>query len=328
MSTALILAPAGLSLTESERRFFHDADPWGFIVFARNIDNPAQVLALTDDLRATVGRNAVVLVDQEGGRVQRLRAPHWREWMPPLDEAAIGNPRSFYLRYALIADELRQVGIDVNCAPCCDVAIDTTHPFLRNRCLGTMPDAVVENARAAIAGHLAGGCLPVVKHAPGHGRALQDSHMALPRVDTSLDDLLLSDFKAFSGVADASMVMSAHVIYSCIDGEKPGTMSAAVIDAMRAKIGLQGLLISDDLSMNALSGTLADRTVKCLTAGCDIALHCSGKMDEMIEVAGVARVLGNAALDRANRALAQRPKASTIDSSMLLAEYRALTGGA
>jgi beta-N-acetylhexosaminidase len=328
MTLAAIFGPEGTELTASERTFFRETDPWGFILFARNVADPDQLRRLTGDLREAVGRDAPVLVDQEGGRVQRLRAPHWREWVPPLDEAARAGPRAFYLRYALIAQELRAVGIDVDCAPCCDIASDLTHPFLRNRCFGTSVDQIIANARAAMEGLLAGGCLPVVKHAPGHGRAVQDSHLELPVADASLDDLMASDFSIFHALADAPLVMTAHIVFPTVDAVNPATLSPQLDFILRAKIGLQGLVISDDMSMKALSGTLAEKTEACLSAGCDIALHCNGKMDEMTEVAKAARPLAGPAKRRADAALALRPPVSTLDPDALLAEYDALTNGA
>ena len=326
MSKAMILAPSGATLTDDERSFFRAADPWGFILFARNVESPDQIRRLTGGLRDSVGRDAPILIDQEGGRVQRMRAPSWREWMPPLDETAFANPRSFYLRYALIAHELRSVGIDVNCAPCCDIAFAETHPFLRNRCLGESADQVVPNARAAIEGHVLGGCLPVVKHVPGHGRASLDSHLELPRVTTPIDELLLSDFKVFSAVSDAILAMSAHVIYTALDPDLPATLSRSVVEFIRTKIGMQGLLISDDLSMGALSGSLGERVTLSLRAGCDVVLHCSGEMDEMTEVAGAVHAFSGQSLARANRALAHRPTVSDIDVTALLDEYHATIG--
>ena len=327
MTLTAIFGPSGTELSVSERAFFRASDPWGFILFARNIADPDQVRRLTAELRDAVGRDAPILIDQEGGRVQRLRAPHWREWMPPLEEAARG-PRAFFLRYAVIAQELRDVGIDVDCAPCCDIASDLTHPFLRNRCFGTSAEQIIPNVRAAMDGLMAGGCLPVVKHAPGHGRAIQDSHMELPVANASLDDLMDSDFKVFRAVADAPLVMTAHVVFPAIDAERPATLSPHLDFILRAKIGLQGLAMSDDLSMKALSGSLTEKTELCLAAGCDIALHCNGKMDEMIEVANAARPLAGAALRRAEAALARRPPLSKLDPDALLAEYEALTNGA
>jgi beta-N-acetylhexosaminidase len=327
MTLATIFAPDGPVLGPDERAFFRAADPWGFILFARNVVDPAQVSRLTADLREAVGRDAPILIDQEGGRVQRLGPPHWRKWMAPLSEAEFGHPRSFYLRYALIAAELRAVGIDVNCAPSCDIAGVNTHHFLRNRCLGSSADEVIPNVRAAIGGHLAGGCLPVVKHAPGHGRAVVDSHLGLPVADAPLNELLESDFRVFHSVRDAPMVMSAHIVVPALDPDHPATMSRIVMDFLRMKIGMEGLVISDDVSMGALSGDLPDRTRHALAAGCDIVLHCNGKAREMADIAAAAPELTGEAALRANRALDRRPKPSLLDPDVLLAEYRALTSG-
>ena len=327
MTLSTIFGLSGLSLTAEERSFFQDSDPWGFILFARNVERPAQLSRLTSDIRDAMGRNVPILIDQEGGRVERLGRPHWKHWMPPLTEAGHGHPRSFYLRYAVIAAELRAVGIDVNCAPCCDIASDATHPFLRNRCLGTSADEVIPNVRAAIEGHFAGGCLPVVKHAPGHGRSRTDSHIGLPVVEASIPDLLQSDFKVFRDVSDAIAVMSAHVVYPELDADHPATLSHPVISFLRDTLKMDGLIMTDDLSMGALGGTLAERTHAALAAGCDIALHCNGKMEEMAEVAATARPLSGASLKRADLALARRPTAPSIDPEAILAEYDDLISG-
>ena len=204
-SGAAIFGCAGPVLTPQERDFFRDYDPFGFIIFARNVETPDQLRRLTGDLRAAVGRDAPILVDQEGGRVQRLRAPHWREWMAPLDQVLASRPdamaRGIWLRYRLIAQELRAVGIDADCAPSADIACADTHPFLRNRCFGSDPATVIGAARAAAQGLLAGGVLPIMKHMPGHGRAVSDGHMELPTVTAPRAVLDATDFAAFAALA-------------------------------------------------------------------------------------------------------------------------------
>ena len=313
-------------LTPQEKVFFRRADPLGFILFARNIENPDQLRALTGELRDAVGRDAPILVDQEGGRVQRLRAPHWREWMTPIDHVAKAGPnaaRAMWLRARLIAHELRAVGIDVNCAPVADIADAQTHLFLANRCYGTTAETVAAMARATADGLMAGGVLPVMKHIPGHGGGGVDSHMQLPRVTRSLDALRCQDFAPFAALSDLPAAMSAHVVYSAID-DRPATTSGAVIRVIRDDIGFDGLLISDDLSMQALSGTIATRTRDTLAAGCDVALHCNGAMDEMRDVANAARGLDAAATRRVDAALRVRQDIDPIDIVASEVELRAL----
>lgn len=328
--SATVLGCAGPRLSVDEAAFFRDAAPWGFILFARNVETPDQLRRLTGELRATVGRDAPILVDQEGGRVQRLRAPHWREYLPPLDQvtrtAGPEMERGIHLRYRLIAEELRAVGIDVDCAPSADIALPETHPFLRNRCFGEDADTVIRAARAAAEGLMAGGVLPVMKHMPGHGRATLDSHHELPRATAPLDLLEASDFKVFRALSDLPMAMTAHIVFDALDPDRPATASPAAIGYIRDRIGFGGLLLSDDLSMQALSGTLGERAARAVAAGCDIALHCNGKREEMEPVVAAAGALAGAALTRADAALARRPAASAIDSVALAAELEALLG--
>ncbi|MHC0052666.1 beta-N-acetylhexosaminidase [Actibacterium sp. D379-3] len=298
---------AGTTLTDAERRFFTEADPLGFILFAHNIRTPDQLRRLTGDLRACLGRDAPILIDQEGGRVQRMGPPHWRQWLPPLDEVRAAGPRAgdvLRLRYQLIAAELRAVGIDVNCAPCADIARDVTHPVLRNRCLGEDAQTVAEMARAVAAGLLAGGVLPVIKHMPGHGAATVDSHLALPRVDLPRDALEQADFAPFRALADLPLAMTAHVVYAAIDAEDPATTSPAMIDLLRGGIGFDGFLMSDDISMQALAGDMATRCAATLRAGCDAVLHCNGDLAEMQMVAATCGTLSDRAQARAAAALA------------------------
>jgi beta-N-acetylhexosaminidase len=309
---AAIFGCAGPQLLPDERAFFREADPFGFILFARNVETPDQLRRLTADLRAAVGRDAPILVDQEGGRVQRLRAPHWREWEPPLDSieaarSAEAAERLMRVRAAVIAAELRDVGIDANCAPLGDVARPSTHPFLRNRCYGSDPATVARIARAVADGLVAGGVLPVMKHLPGHGLSHVDTHHDLPTVDETLDDLDRIDFAPFRALADLPMAMTAHLVFAAIDPDLPATQSPKMIGIIRERIGFQGLLMSDDLNMQALQGSLADRTRRTVAAGVDIALHCKGDLAEMQEVAAAAGEMTHAASVRARAALAQRP---------------------
>lgn len=314
---------AGTELSAAERDFFRAADPWGFILFGRNVESPDQLRRLTGDLRDAVGRDAVVTVDQEGGRVQRLRAPHWTDWPAPLDQAGAG-PRAMWLRYHLIGRELRAVGIDSNCAPTLDVAQADTHPFLRNRCLGTDPGTVAALGRAAADGMLAAGVLPVMKHMPGHGRAIADSHHDLPTVAATPDDLDAMDFAPFRALNDLPMGMTAHIRFTRLD-DAPATASRRMIGLIRDRIGFDGLLMTDDITMNALSGTEAERVAASIAAGCDLVLHCNGTVASMEPVVAAAGPLTPDARRRAETALAQRRAPQDDDSGALMAEWRSLT---
>ncbi|PIE18167.1 MAG: beta-hexosaminidase [Proteobacteria bacterium] len=327
---ALILGCAGPRLSPREAGFFREADPWGFILFSRNIHSPRQVAQLCDDLRAAVGRTAPILIDQEGGRVQRLEPPHWPRYLPPLDQmrAARDPMRAMWLRHRLIAAELYALGIDVNCAPLADIADDGTHPFLRNRCYGESPDEVAAAARAGADGLLAGGVLPVVKHIPGHGRARVDSHLGLPRVDAAIEELSDHDFAPFRALADLPMGMSAHVVYDALDPEAPATLSAEAIATIREEIGFDGLLMTDDISMGALSGPVEQRGHAALAAGCDVVLHCNGDGGEMAALAGACGLLDGDAERRANAALALRRSPEDADIEALRAELDGQLGSA
>ncbi|MDP0925831.1 glycoside hydrolase family 3 N-terminal domain-containing protein [Paracoccus onubensis] len=323
-SATILGGIAGTSLTAAERDFFRSADPWGFILFARNVESPEQLRRLTGDLRESVGRNAVITVDQEGGRVQRLRAPHWREWPAPLDQAEAGA-RAMWLRYRLIGAELKEAGIDSDCAPTLDVAQPETHPFLRNRCLGTDPAKVTELGRAAADGLLAAGILPVIKHMPGHGRAVADSHHDLPKVDAGPDELAAVDFAPFRGLNDLPMGMTGHICFTALDAA-PATASAKIIGLIRDQLGFDGLLMTDDISMNALPGTEAERAAAAISAGCDLVLHCNGDIAAMEPVVAAAGVMNAGAQQRAERALIMRQNPEPADPEALLAEYHKLIG--
>lgn len=329
-AAAVILGCEGLAITSSERAFFRVADPWGFILFARNVDAPDQLRRLTQDLRDAVGREALITVDQEGGRVQRLRAPHFREWLPPLDQMDLTAPedrdRAIWLRYRLIAEELRSVGIDSNCAPSGDIATDQTHPFLKNRCFGRDPQTVTTAARACADGLLAGGVVPIMKHMPGHGRAALDSHLALPRAEADPETLRQTDFAAFRALADLPIGMTAHIVFPAFD-DQPCTQSPRMVGLIRDEIGFEGLLVTDDLSMQALSGNLHDRAQRAIAAGCDIALHCNGDRAEAEAVVAGAGTMTPAALVRADAALASRHAPEEIDTARLEAEFGGLVQG-
>lgn len=321
---AAIFGCAGPKLLPDERAFFRDADPFGFILFARNVEDPEQLRRLTSDLREAVGWQAPILVDQEGGRVQRLRAPHWQEWTPPLDTvdgagAVEAAERIMRLRASVIAAELADVGIDADCIPTLDVVRPETHPFLMNRCYGRDPDTVARIGRAVAEGLMAGGVLPVMKHMPGHGLSHVDTHHDLPTVDVSHEDLTAVDFAPFRALRDLPMAMTAHLVFAALDGDRPATQSPTMIRVIRDEIGFQGLLMSDDLNMQALSGTLAERTARTIAAGVDVALHCKGDMAEMIAVAGAAGRMGPAARGRAEAAVAAR-RPATVDVKAALAE--------
>ncbi|RJE79513.1 glycoside hydrolase family 3 N-terminal domain-containing protein [Paracoccus sp. JM45] len=315
---------AGTSLTPDEAAFFRNADPWGFILFGRNVKSPEQLRRLTGDLRDAVGRDAVITVDQEGGRVQRLRGPQWIDWPAPLDQAQAGL-RAMWLRYHLIGQELRAVGIDSNCAPTLDVAQADTHPFLRNRCFGTDPAHVAELGRAAADGLLAAGVLPVVKHMPGHGRAIADSHHGLPTVTASQTALEALDFAPFHALADLPMGMTAHIRFTELD-DAPATASARMIGLIRDLIGFDGLLMTDDITMNALSGTQAERAAASIAAGCDLVLHCNGSVADMQPVVQAAGAMSPDAIRRADAAIARRHAPQDADIAGLMAEWRELTG--
>lgn len=327
---AYIFGCAGLRLTSAERAFFEHAQPWGFILFARNVDTPDQLRALTAELRGAVGQNVPIFIDQEGGRVARMTAPHWREWLPALDQAQLNKAdasRAMYLRYRLIADELLSVGIDGNCAPVVDLAFSDTHAVLRNRCLGEDVVRVVERAQAVAQGLLEGGVLPVVKHLPGHGRATMDSHLNLPHVSTSARELRNTDFLAFKGVSNLPLGMTAHVVYDDLDPDAPATQSSHMIQLIRDEIGFGGLLMTDDLSMQALDGPISLRARRARAAGCDLMLHCNGNLDEMAEVVEATGPLSEAAQKRAETALGWRSPPVSVDISALEAEFHSLMTG-
>ncbi|WP_353472032.1 glycoside hydrolase family 3 N-terminal domain-containing protein [Salipiger sp. H15] len=326
---ASILAPLGPVLSEDEKRFFAEARPFGFILFARNLEDAAQIRALTADLRDAVGWHAPVFIDQEGGRVQRLRPPLATEFLPPLDEVALAGAnaaRAMELRFRLIAAELLALGIDGNCAPMLDVARPETHPFLRNRCYGETVEQVIAMGRAAAAGMMAGGVLPVMKHLPGHGLAQLDSHKDLPRIDAPRAELEAVDFAAFRPFADLPLAMTAHLVFEGLN-TAPATVDPAMIALIRENLGFRGLLMTDDISMEALSGSLGERSAAAVAAGCDVVLHCNGKMHEMVEVVAAAGEMTEPAQARAEAALRARTVPAEIDIAALKAEREALLAG-
>jgi beta-N-acetylhexosaminidase len=333
---AAILGLAGPSLAEEERRFFADADPLGFILFKRNCETPAQLKRLVADLRAAIGRDdAPVLIDQEGGRVARLGAPHWRQ--PPAaatfvalaeEDLALGGEAA-RLNARLMAADLAAAGINVDCAPVLDLPVAGAHDVIGQRAHGRTPDMAATLGRAVCEGLLEGGVLPIIKHIPGHGRATVDTHLALPVVSTGEAELRRTDFAPFVALNDMPWAMTAHVVYAAIDPTAPATTSPLVIErVIRGFIGFDGVLASDDLSMQALNGTVAERATAALAAGCDLALHCNGKLDEMRSVMAVAPRLTDAALARLERGAQLLHAPDAFNPVAGLARLDALLSGA
>ncbi|MFQ5534757.1 MAG: beta-N-acetylhexosaminidase [Sphingomonadales bacterium] len=306
----VIFGCEGLRLSSAEALFFEDAQPLGFILFSRNCRDPAQIRNLVQGLRRSVGRgDAPVLIDQEGGRVQRLGPPFWRS--APCarlfgDLAAHGPElavEAARLNARLIAAELCDLGINVDCAPVLDIPAAGGHEVIGDRAFSDDPEMVARLGRAMCEGLLAGGVTPLIKHVPGHGRAKADSHLSLPVVDAPARVLEGTDFKPFAALSDMPLAMTAHVVYAAFDASSPATTSRAMIDrVIRTMIGFEGILVSDDIGMGALSGTHAERATAALAAGCDIVLHCNGNLDEMKEVAKAIEPMARQARDRAIQA--------------------------
>jgi len=331
---AFICGLSGLTLTPDEAAFLREAQPWGLILFRRNISDPAQVTALTAAFRDVVGWDAPVLVDQEGGRVQRLGPPHWPVYPPGNAYAAAyeANPeqglRAARLGGRLIGEDLRVLGIDVDCIPVADVPVAGADAIIGDRAFGTTPEQVATIAGAMAEGLMAAGVLPVLKHLPGHGRATADSHLKLPVVDTDRKTLEATDFAAFRPLSSLPLGMTAHVVFSAIDAAAPATTSAIMIrEVIRQWIGFSGLLMSDDVSMGALSGTIAARSKAAIAAGCDLVLHCNGDLSEMREVAGVVPMLAGEALKRADHALSLRRRDDGFDAVAARTQFAGLLSG-
>ena len=309
--SAFITGLSGLSLTADEAAFVRAAQPAGLILFARNIDHPEQVRRLIADAQAAVGAAVLVLIDQEGGRVQRLRPPHWRS-LPSgaayahravADEGATVEQARTIAR--LVAHDLRALGITGNCTPVLDLPMAGAHAVVGDRALGTEPGRVARLGRAIAEGLMAGGVLPVMKHMPGHGRATADTHLELPTVDTPETELAATDFAPFKALSDLPAGMTAHVVFAAIDPHSPASTSAIVTERIiRGGIGFDGLLLSDDLSMQALTGAIGERAAAVIRAGSDLALHCNGQLDEMHAVAAAVPPLTTKAKARLDRALA------------------------
>jgi beta-N-acetylhexosaminidase len=331
---AFITGVAGPALTPEERSFVSEAQPWGLILFTRNNAGPQALRRLIDDFRATVGRNSPVLIDQEGGRVQRLGPPHWPIYPPGAAYGALfDRDRDLGLAAArlgarLIAANLAAIGIDVDCMPVADVPVEGADPVVGDRAYGRNPEKVSAIAGAIARGLADGGVLPVLKHVPGHGRATADSHQGLPVVRTDRPTLDATDFAAFRPLARLPLAMTAHVVFSAIDPDAPATTSVSIVrGVIRDSIGFKGLLMTDDISMGALSGTLSERTRAAIAAGCDVVLHCNGRMPEMRAVAGAAPVLAGEAARRATAAIAMKQPATPIDLDLARAEFLTLMAG-
>ena len=318
-----IFGCSGLELSKKEKSFFFESQPWGFILFSRNIKSRLQLLKLTRQLRDAVGRDIPILIDQEGGRVQRMRAPEWKEYLPALEQVKKGGSnalRTMYLRSRLIAYDLQEVGIDVNCAPIADILRVDTHPILANRCYSTSIDKVVQVSRAVANGLIDGGVLPILKHIPGYGRAVVDGHEELPNVSERFDVLKVTDFLAFKRLADLPISMTAHVTYTDIDS-LPATISKKVIKMIRNEIQFKNLLITDDISMRALAGSISERAELSLKAGCDIVLHCNGELDEMVQIAKVCGYLSGSSKRRSEIALNCRKPSSNVNIAEIKSEF-------
>jgi beta-N-acetylhexosaminidase len=320
MTRAFITGLSGLAITANERAFLHEAQPWGLIIFKRNVSDQKQVSELTNSFRDAVGWSAPILVDQEGGRVQRLGPPHWPAYPAGAvygalyDRNPVGALAVCRLAGRLISNDLNVLGLDVDCLPLADVLSGGADPVIGDRAYGSEPGKVAAIASAIAEGLLAGGVLPVVKHLPGHGRATVDSHHKLPVVDIDRATLEATDFAAFRPLAGLPLGMTAHVVFSAIDPDAPATTSVTMVrEVIRRFIGFRGLLMSDDVSMKALSGTIAERSRAAFAAGCDVVLHCNGDLAEMTQVAGQAPTLAGEAAQRAEAALVHRKAPEEFD---------------
>ncbi len=332
---AFITGMAGLSLSADERAFLRAAKPWGLILFKRNISTPEQVAELVQSFRDVIGWHAPALIDQEGGRVQRLGPPVWPAYPPghryselyDRDPAVgLGAAR---LGARLIASDLYALGIDVDCLPLADVPVPGSDAVIGDRAYGTDPAKVAAIAEAIADGLLKGGVLPVLKHLPGHGRATADSHLRLPTVDTGRETLERTDFAAFRPLADLPLGMTAHVVFSAIDPVAPATTSVTMVrQVIRGSIGFKGALMTDDISMGALSGSLAERSRAAIAAGCDVILHCNGKLPEMEAVAAAVPVLAGEAKQRADAALALRAAPQDFDIAAARKKFASMIGSA
>lgn len=335
-ANAIVFGCAGPTLSGDERAFFAEARPVGFILFARNVVTPEQVRRLVADLREAVGWRAPVLIDQEGGRVARLRPPNWSAfdpvgmWAEAVDAGRRAEEdlwEALALRARLIADDLTALGVDVNCGPVLDLRLPGRSDVVGDRGLGPHADRVAARGRVLHDATLAGGVLPVIKHAPGHGRAVVDSHAGTPRVDVDLTTLTATDFAPFRALSDALAAMTCHVVFDALDPERPATLSPAAIAHIRGAIGFDGLLFSDDLGMGALDGAPEQRVAGCLAAGCDVALHCGGDLDAMRSAVAGAAPITPVGRRRLTAALAAADRADPFDRPRAEARLRDLVDG-
>lgn len=330
--SSVIFGCKGRSLTNDERQLYRKMQPWGFILFARNIDTPEQVSELVRELKSCVDHDDVpILIDQEGGRVQRMCPPHWPVYH--CGQFLGGHYKSdnrrglrlAWLQSRLMACDLVKAGINVDCLPVLDVPVPGSDDVIGDRAYANDAETVAKMGMAASQGLLDGGILPVIKHIPGHGRAGVDSHKDLPVVDTPLEELVTIDFEPFKHLSAMPLAMTAHVVYTAIDSESPATTSRSVIDGIiRGHIGFEGVLMSDDLSMHALSGDFSERTHSAFAAGCDVVLHCNGEMEEMETVAAVLPELSGKPLERARRAVAMFHSENPCNETELRKEFEAL----
>jgi len=328
-SKAIIFGCAGKEPSGQEKEFFRAEQPWGFILFARNIGEPEQISDLVASMRDCVGRpETPVFIDQEGGRVQRIRPPIAPNYPPGSSVGAVyqadreAGLRAAWLLARLHAFDLLRFGITADCLPVLDVPVDGASDVIGARAYGRDPDSVAALGRATAEGLIAGGVLPVMKHVPGHGRATLDTHLALPTVTEPIEALRSHDFAPFRALNDLPMAMTAHVIYASVDPEFPATTSAKVVkDIIRGEIGFDGLLISDDTSMKALSGTFVEKAAGIMAAGVDIVLHCNGVMEEMVGIAQGASTLSGKSLRRAERALSHLGVRDVAEEASVRAEF-------
>jgi beta-N-acetylhexosaminidase len=325
---AFITGVSGSVLTDKERGFLREAQPWGLILFKRNVESPDALRRLIDDVRTTLGRDAPVLIDQEGGRVQRLGPPHWPTYPPSAaygvlyDRDRESGLAAARLGARLIAADLAPLGIDVDCMPVADLPVTGADPIVGDRAYGEEPSKVAALANAVAKGLGDGGVLPVLKHIPGHGRATADSHKRLPVVNADRATLEATDFAAFRPLAALPLAMTAHVVFTAIDAVEPATVSVTIVrDVIRDSIGFKGLLMSDDISMGALSGSVGERTRGAIAAGCDVVLHCNGDLSEMAAVAAEAPTLAGEAARRAAAALGMKMPATPIDLAAARIEF-------
>lgn len=328
--SSVIYGLSGTTLTPDEKDFFRDANPYGFILFARNCASPEQVKALTASLKELAGRDRLpILIDQEGGRVARLKPPHWPQFPAAKAFADLARQQlasatnACYLNARLMAEELSVLGVTVDCAPVADLPVEGAHDVIGDRAFGHEPQQVAALARAQARGLMDSGIVPVLKHIPGHGRAKADSHEAMPVVEAKIELLRKTDFAPFKMLADLPMAMTAHVLYSALDNKRIATLSPLIIKLIRDEIGFKGLLMSDDLSMKAMQGDFTRRTKDALAAGCDVVLHCNGDMKEMRAVAEGAPPLAGASLVRAESAM-NLPPAMAFDVAQARREISSL----